>query len=148
MASGVYLKEMDSPDILHVLHSKLPYAMQDQWNRRAVKLRTSDLREAKFDDFVELVDTEMMVVNDPMYSWEAILNNRNNKNIDNHNSNKNTTTNNDKNNNKNDSGLSSFSVGVTSPSMWSGTEATQKGVPCASYQLNHDFDDCPDEFKN
>ena len=145
MASGVYLKEMDSPDILQVLQSKLPYAMQDKWNRRAVKLRTSDLREAKFDDFVELVHTEMMVVNDPMYSREAILNNRNNKNIDNHNSNKNTTTNNNKNNNKNISGMSSFSVGVTLPSMLSGTEAKQKGVPCASCHLNHDLD-CP-EFR-
>ena len=145
-SSGIYLKEMDSPDILQVLQSKLPYALQDKWNRRAVKLRTIDHREAKFNDFVELVYNEMMVVNDPMYSREAVMNNRNKPNDNNHNGNKITNNNSNKNNNKNSGGLSSFSVGVTSPRLPFGTELKETCAPCANCQLNHDLDDCP-EFK-
>ena len=76
MTSGRYLAELNFPDILQVLQSKLPYGMQDKWNRRAVKLRTSG-READFNDFLNIVETETMVANDPMYSREA-LNHANN----------------------------------------------------------------------
>ena len=72
MSSGTYLTELNTPDILQVLQSKLPYQMQDKWNRLAVKLRQSNGREANFGDFIKIVENETMVANDPMYSREAM----------------------------------------------------------------------------
>ncbi len=112
MSSGIYLNELNSPDILQILQSKLPFNMQDKWNRRAMKLRTFDGREANFDDFLTIVETETIVANDPMYSREAMsyVNNNNNHNNNNNNNNKNNTNNN--NNNKHKLGVSTFSVGL------------------------------------
>ena len=80
MNGGNYLSELNFPDILQVLQSKLPYGLQDKWNRRAVKLRTLKGREANFDDFMNIVESETMVANDPMYSREAmnLISNSNN----------------------------------------------------------------------
>ena len=50
MAGGRYLSELNFPDILQVLQSKLPYNLQDKWNRLAIKLRTSG-REANLRTF-------------------------------------------------------------------------------------------------
>ncbi len=162
MGNGQYLTELNFPDILQVLQSKLPYSMQDKWNRRAVKLRTSDGREADFDDFLEIVETETMVANDPMYSREAMnyINNNNdtntkgNNNINKHNLNKNLQ-------NKQ---VSNFSVGVeqetnlnekdehqintmnTQKEVASPHNEILKQVSCVYCQQNHDIDDCS-EFK-
>ena len=106
MTSGRNLTELNFPDILQVLQSKLPYSMQDKWKDRAVKLRTLDEREANFDDFLEIVETETMVANAPMYSREAMhcINNDNSKS-NNNNNNKNK-------NDQNKQGVSAFSVGL------------------------------------
>ena len=74
MSSGIYLQELNSPNILQILQSKLPRGLQDKWNRKAVKLRTVNHREANFNDYLSIVEVENMVVNDPMYSREAVEN--------------------------------------------------------------------------
>ena len=159
MSSGIYLKELDSPDILQVLQSKLPYSMQDKWNRRAVKLRTSNQREANFADFLEIVQTETMVANDPMYSREAMSNrpsyiatnndnNKNNKNNNNNNNNNNNKNKGNGNNNNQDGGVSNFSVGIDQTTQKTNDQGELKEncSPCVCCQQNHDLDDCP-EYK-
>ena len=72
MSDGIYLNELNFPDMLQILQSKLPHNLQDKWNRRAVKLRVDNNREANFNDFLKIVENESMVANDPMYSREAL----------------------------------------------------------------------------
>ena len=166
MTSGSYLTELNFPDILQVLQSKLPYNMQDKWNRRAVRLRTLDGREANFDDFLEIVETETMVANDPMYSREA-LNYINNDNLKSNNNNNNSNTNNNNKNkqiDQNKRGVSAFSVSLNQEVTNAVKEATHaqhntenqqhdideriehQQVSCIYCTLNHDIDDCP-EYK-
>jgi len=61
----------DSPDLIQLLHSKLPIYVQDRWNRQALKVRKATSREAKLSDFMELLQQEVDLVSDPLYSREA-----------------------------------------------------------------------------
>ena len=154
MSSGQYLKELNFPDILQVLQSKLPFNLQDKWNRRAVKIRTYDDREANFDDFMRIVETEMIVSNDPMYSREAMSDITNTKN----------NNNNNKNNPQNK--LSNFSVALGLENKVNehvrdgikqvvklGTSnedvvpARETKVRCVYCQQSHDIDDCSEYDK-
>ena len=61
----------DSPDLIQLLHSKLPTYVQDRWNRQALKVRRSTGGEAKLNDFMQLLQEEVDLVSDPLYSREA-----------------------------------------------------------------------------
>ena len=61
----------DSPDLIQLLHSKLPIYVQDRWNRQALKVRKLTSREAKLSDFMQMLQEEVDLVSDPLYSREA-----------------------------------------------------------------------------
>ncbi len=127
MSSGIYLKELNSPDILQVLQSKLPYSVQDKWNRYAVKCRTQKGREVEFEDFLELVEVENLVANDPMYSREAVSF---------------KTGSNPNKNNQQKTGMQSYAVEMSENE--ASANKTQKQLSCASCRSEHDLDQCPD----
>ena len=63
---------INNPDVICMLLSKLPTYLQDRWNRKVCKLRRSDERESELVDLIEMVDEETILVNDPLFSREAI----------------------------------------------------------------------------
>ena len=130
MSSGFYLQELNSPDILQVLQSKLPRGLQEKWNRTAVKLRTLHHREANFDDYLSIVEVENMVVNDPMYSREAVES----RTI--HNNNHTTTP-------VSPSKLSAFATNLNMNT----EHKPQTNKNCAYCNQNHDIDDCAEFLK-
>ena len=69
--SGRIQSELDSPDTLRLLQSKLPHSLQERWNRKVFMLRRSQYREVTLSDFVNYVDDETTLVNDPLFSKEA-----------------------------------------------------------------------------
>jgi len=62
----------NSPELLQLLQSKLPVYLQDRWNRTAYKVRSKFEREPGIDDFVDLISKETVLLDDPLYSREAI----------------------------------------------------------------------------
>ena len=63
---------METPDTLYMLVSKLPNGVADRWNRKALMLRRSQQREPSLKDFIEFFDEETVLVNNPIFSREAI----------------------------------------------------------------------------
>ena len=63
---------INNPDVTCMLLSKLPTYLQDRWNRKVYKLKRSDERESELVDLIEMVDEETILVNDPLFSREAI----------------------------------------------------------------------------
>ena len=67
-----HLQELDSAENLRALVLKFPVNLQDKWNRRADRIKTTESRIAEFGDFCSFIDTESRIVNDPIYSQEAL----------------------------------------------------------------------------
>ena len=72
MSGGQCLSELDSPEILRCLQSKLPKKGQESWNRKVLNIRKKSGREPLYSDFFEFFDYECNLMNDPMYSREAL----------------------------------------------------------------------------
>ena len=66
------LNAINTPDILCMLVSKLPNGLIDRWNRTAFNIRKNRECEPSLSDLIEFVDQEITLVNDPMFSREAI----------------------------------------------------------------------------
>ena len=62
----------NSPDMLCTFISKLTMSISDRWNRRIQFTRKNQLREPDLADFINFVDKETELVNDPLYSREAV----------------------------------------------------------------------------
>ena len=58
--------------MLCTLVSKLPMSVGDRWNGRVKFTQKNQLREPDIADFIKFVDEETELVNDPLYSREAI----------------------------------------------------------------------------
>ena len=58
--------------MLCTLISKVPMSVGDRWNRRVQSTRKNQLRKPDLADFIKFVDEETELVNDPLYSWEAV----------------------------------------------------------------------------
>ncbi len=69
---GQFLNELDSTDNLRCLVKKLPTNLQDKWNRRVDSIKVKDERCANFEDFSSFIDTESRIVNNPVFSQEAL----------------------------------------------------------------------------
>ncbi len=67
-----HLRELDSAENLRALVVKFPINLQDKWNRRSDRVKITDSRMAEFGDFCDFVDTESRIVNDPIFSQEAL----------------------------------------------------------------------------
>ena len=65
---GGLLTGLDSPLEIRNIQLKLPLNLQDKWGHLVGKIRKHKAREATFSDFVEFVDSESTVLNDPVYS--------------------------------------------------------------------------------
>ena len=55
-----------------MLVSKLPNGLIDRWNRTAYNIRKRQECEPSLSDLIEFVDQETTLVNDPMFSREAL----------------------------------------------------------------------------
>ena len=63
---------LDNPDIICMLLSKLPGNLQDRWNRKVFYMRRQHAREPKPSNFTNFVDEEIPLLNDPMFSRDAV----------------------------------------------------------------------------
>ena len=64
---------IDTPETISTLVSKLPPTLVDRWNRKVMFFRHEKHEEPKLAAFIEFVERETILVNDPLYSREAIL---------------------------------------------------------------------------
>ena len=55
-----------------MLISKLPGGLMDRWNRKVQNIRRSQLREPTLQDLIKFVEEETILMNDPLFSREAI----------------------------------------------------------------------------
>ena len=63
---------LDTPEILCMLISKLPGVLMDRWNRKVQNIRRRESREPDLIDFVQFVEEETLLMNDPLFSREAL----------------------------------------------------------------------------
>ena len=63
---------INTPDILCMLVSKLPNGLIDRWNRVVYNIRKKQEHEPNLHDLIEFVDQETALVNDPLFSREAL----------------------------------------------------------------------------
>ena len=63
---------INATDIPCMLVSKLPNGLIDRWNRTAYNIRKRQECEPSLSDVIEFVDQETALVNDPMFSGEAL----------------------------------------------------------------------------
>ena len=55
-----------------MLLSKLPGGIRDKWSRRVLLIRRKQGREPELADFIDFVNDENLIVNDPAFSKEAV----------------------------------------------------------------------------
>ena len=63
---------LDAPEIICMILSKLPFHLQDRWNRNTLKMRRMRSREPPLFDLANFVEDEMTLVSDPLYSRDAV----------------------------------------------------------------------------
>ena len=60
--------DLDSPLTIRTIQQSLPNNLQDKWTARVGRIRKMSKVEASFRNFVEFVEEESLVLNDPVYS--------------------------------------------------------------------------------
>ena len=63
---------LDTPDVICMILAKIPGYLQDRWNRNAQKMRKVQMREPGLIDLTNFIEDEMVLVNDPLFSREAV----------------------------------------------------------------------------
>ena len=63
---------IDTPEMLCMLISKLPGGLIDRWNRNVQAVRKRYLREPDIQDLINFVEEETVLMNDPLFSREAL----------------------------------------------------------------------------
>ena len=63
---------LDAPNVISMLLSKLPRNLKDKWVQVVKKVRRKKQREATLCNFIGFISEETMLVNDPLFSKEAI----------------------------------------------------------------------------
>ena len=63
---------LDTPDVICMLLSKLHEKIRHKWVRAVMDVRTKEHREGTLGDFIKLIHEEKMLVNDPLFSKEAV----------------------------------------------------------------------------
>lgn len=61
----------DTPELIQLLSKKLPIRGQFTWNRFVLKIRKTG-REVKLKDFIGWIEEETTLVDDPLFSMEAL----------------------------------------------------------------------------
>ena len=62
----------DSPELVQRLQLCLPSFLQARWNRRSYTIRKATREEAGIDIFIDFMEEEMLLVNDPNFSRNAL----------------------------------------------------------------------------
>ena len=63
---------LDTPEILCMLISILPGLLMNRWNRKVQNIRRRELRESDLTNFVQFVEKETLLMNDPLFLREAL----------------------------------------------------------------------------
>ena len=63
---------LDTPDVICIILAKIPGYLQDRWNRNVQKIRKVQMREPGLIDLTNFIEDEMVLVNDPLFSREAV----------------------------------------------------------------------------
>ena len=64
---------LNSPDILYMMASKLHGGLTERWKREVSKIRRHHRREPDLEDFIMYIEEETMLMSDPLFFWEALL---------------------------------------------------------------------------
>ena len=64
--------ELNTPDIICVLLSKLPGSARDKWPQKVLTIRRRGNKELEMTDFIQLDSNETLLVTDPVFSKEAV----------------------------------------------------------------------------
>ena len=63
---------LDTPEMMCLVLSKLPGHIRERWNRSVMSIRRRYSREPDFADLIHFVEDEATLVNDPLFSKEAL----------------------------------------------------------------------------
>ena len=63
---------LDTPDAICMILAKIPGYLQDRWNRNVQKTRKIQMRAPGLTDLTNFIEDEMVLVNDPVFSREAV----------------------------------------------------------------------------
>ena len=63
---------LDTPDVICMILAKIQGYLQDRWNRNVQKIRKVQMREPGLTDLTKFFEDEMVLVNDPLFSREAV----------------------------------------------------------------------------
>ena len=63
---------LDTPEVMSMLLSKLRDGARDKWSRKVLLIRRNQKRDPELADFIKFVNDENMIVNDPVFSREAV----------------------------------------------------------------------------
>ena len=63
---------MDSPDVFCMLISKLLGGIMERQNRKVLNIRRCQVREPTLDDMTDFIEEETILMNDPLFSCEAL----------------------------------------------------------------------------
>lgn len=63
---------LDTPDTICALVSKLPGSLTDRWNRKVMIKRHKHLSEPSLEDFIDFIEQESTLINDPLFSRNAL----------------------------------------------------------------------------
>ena len=68
------LKELDRPDIISTIITKLDVSFQDRWAALAERVERTEEREVSFEDLLEFIKVQSLQVSHPTYSRQALKN--------------------------------------------------------------------------
>ena len=69
---GTSKNPLDSPDVICMILSKVLGYPQDRWNRNSLRIRRTETREFGLLDLTNFMKDEMIFVNDPLFSRQAV----------------------------------------------------------------------------
>ena len=64
---------LNSPDILCMMASKFPGGLTERWKREVSKIRRHHRRQPDLEDFIMYIEEETMLMSDPLFFREALL---------------------------------------------------------------------------
>ena len=79
ISSSLTWNVLENPDTICTLLTKLPVFVIDKWNSKVLSIRRKKDREPRFNDFVDFIEQETILVSDPLFSRQAVEKLSNNK---------------------------------------------------------------------
>ena len=63
---------LETSDVICMILAKIPGYLQDSWNNNVQKIRKVQMREPGLINLTNFIEDEMVLVNDPLFSREAV----------------------------------------------------------------------------